>query len=204
MNRPEGMTVIGLTGQSGAGKSTASGIFKSCGIPVIDCDKISREVSTFPEFLKKVENAFPGYTDENGLKRREFGSLVFNDHEKLKIYGEIIFPMIRKELFKRLKSLKETGERIVILDAPTLFESGMDEICSAVVSVIAPLDIKIKRILERDGIPVELAQARLSSQFKEKFFYDRSDWVIVNGGDLSALRAQTEKIADEIRKRFDV
>lgn len=202
MDSTYGVTVVGLTGQSGAGKSTASGIFESLGIPVINCDDISRKVSEFPEFLSEVEKAFPGCTDENGLKRREFSALIFNDREKLGRYGEIIFPLIKKELFKEIKRLASCGEKVVILDAPTLFESGVDSICSAVVSVIAPLDIKIKRILERDGIPVELAQSRLSIQFDEKFFSERSDWVIVNDGDFSALRESVSKVAAAIAERF--
>ena len=200
---PSKISVIGLTGQSGAGKSTASAVFEKCGIPVIDCDKISHEVSEFSEFLIEFEKTFPGYTDENGLKRREFAALVFNDRDKMEKYEKIIFPLIKNEIFSHINELEASGEKLVILDAPTLFESGMDKICSAVVSVIAPLDIKIRRILERDGIPVELAQSRISSQNSEKWFYERSDWVIVNGGSFEDLEKKVEEIAEKIRERFD-
>lgn len=198
------IAIIGLTGQSGAGKSTASEIFRSLNIPVIDCDGISRKVSEFPEFLEDVEAAFPGYTDENGLKRREFGNLVFNDREKLRRYGEIIFPLIKKEIFKEIDTLEKSGEKLVILDAPTLFESGMSGVCEYIVSVIAPLDLKIKRILERDGIPVEFAQSRLSSQYSEKFFYDRSDAVLVNDGGVEEFTEKVTNLAKTLRERFDV
>ena len=79
----------------------------------------------------------------------------------------------------------------------------MDEICAAVASVIAPMEMKIKRILERDGVPVEFASSRLSSQFSEKFFYDRSDWVIVNDGDFEELCRKVGAVAKNIRERFN-
>lgn len=198
------ITVIGLTGQSGAGKSTVSGIIRSFGIPVIDCDKISHKVSDFPEFLSEMSEAFPECVDESGLMRKKLGTIVFNDHERLREYGRIIFPYIRSEIFRKIGEYEAKGEKLVVLDAPTLFESGMDSVCKAVISVVAPLDIKLKRVLERDGIPVEFAKSRLSSQFSEKYFFDRSDWVIENTGDLDSLSEKVTELVLKIRERFDV
>ena len=203
MKTLDGIAVIGLTGQSGAGKSTASKIFSDCGIPVIDCDVVARKISNLPEFLEKISLAFPGCVDDSGLLRRKLGNLVFNDRAKLREYGSIIFPYITAAIMKEITSLKDSGEKLVILDAPTLFESGMDSVCSEVISVVAPFDVKLRRILERDNIPVDFAQSRLSSQFSEKYFYDRSDAVIVNDGSLEDLEEKVMAIAADLKERFN-
>lgn len=203
MNTLEGITVIGLTGQSGAGKSTVSEIFSACGIPVIDCDKIAHRVSGFPDFLKDVSKVYPDCVDGSGLLRKKLGAVVFNDRAKLREYEKIIFPYITAEIFKEIRMLKQSGERLVILDAPTLFESGMDSVCTEIISVIAPFDVKLRRVLERDNIPVEFARSRLSSQISEKFFYDRSDTVIVNDSSLEVLTEKAKAIAGELKERFN-
>ena len=203
MKTLDGIAVIGLTGQSGAGKSAASKIFSACGIPVIDCDAVARRVSALPEFLEKISVAFPGCVDESGLLRRKLGSLVFNDREKLREYGNIIFPYITESIMSEIESLKIVGAKLVILDAPTLFESGMNSVCAEIISVIAPFDLKLRRVLERDNIPVEFAQSRLSSQFSEKYFYDRSDAVIVNDGSLEDLEEKVRAIAADLKERFN-
>ena len=203
MKTLDGIAVIGLTGQSGAGKSAASKIFSACGIPVIDCDAVARRVSNLPEFLEKISVAFPGCVDESGLLRKKLGAVVFNDRAKLREYEKIIFPYITAEIFKEIRTLKQSGKRLVILDAPTLFESGMDSVCTEIISVIAPFDVKLQRVLERDNIPVEFARSRLSSQISEKFFYDRSDTVIVNDSSIEVLTEKARTVAGELKERFN-
>lgn len=204
MNSFKNIAVIGLTGQSGAGKSTVSEMFKEAGVKVIDCDKISRDAAELPEFLKMAGEAFPDCVDENGLLRKKLGEIVFNSHEKLSIYCEIIFPFIAARILNEIRTLIAQGEKIVILDAPTLFESGMDSICKAVISVVAPFDVKLRRVLERDRISDDYARSRLSSQFSDEFFYERSDWIIVNDGGLLKLRESAAETLKNIRERFDV
>lgn len=204
MKTLDGVVLVGLTGQSGAGKSTASAYFRDYKIPVIDCDKVAHKVSEYPDFLADVSKVFPDCVDSGGLMRKKLGAVVFNDPKKLKAYGKIIFPYITAEIFKEIREIKGRGERLIILDAPTLFESGIDAVCGAVVSVVAPFDIKLTRVLSRDGIPVEFAKSRLSSQFSEKYFYDRSDYVIVNDGDMTDLRNKVISVAKELMERFDI
>lgn len=110
----------------------------------------------------------------------------------------MIFPYITHEIFVGIRMYKLSGKKVVVLDAPTLFESGLDSICQKIVSVIAPMDVKIKRILERDGIPVELVRSRLSSQNSEAFFREKSDYVIVNDSDLRELQIKACDIAGKI------
>lgn len=204
MNSFDGIVIIGLTGQSGAGKTTVSQMLRGLGFSVINCDEVSHTASALPEFLDEMRLIFPDCVDENGLIRQKLGMLVFNDHEKLGRYGKIIFPYITYLIFSELHSLDKKGEKVVILDAPTLFESGLEDICSAVISVIAPYDIKLERAMVRDGATEEFIKSRLQSQFGEDFFRSRSDFCIVNDGDISSLKEKVSAAADYIKGRFDV
>lgn len=204
MNTTEGIAIIGLTGQSGAGKSTAAEMLRARGFTFINCDDTARKAASIPEFLDEVSELFPSCVEKGTLKRQELATIVFNDPVLLKRYNSLIFPYITAEIFKDIRHLKQSGAKSVILDAPTLFESDIHFLCDAIISVIATLDLKIKRILERDGIPVELVTSRINAQYGEDFFRSRSDWVITNDGDMPALEAQIDALSAAIRERFDV
>lgn len=197
------ISVIGLTGQSGAGKSTVSAILRAEGLAVLDADAISKRVSAKESFLKEVKRFFPECVSDSGLDRRAAASIVFNSPEKMRLYESLIFPYITKMIFSEIKRLSDEGEKIVVLDAPTLFESGLDKICDMIISVVAPMDVKIRRILERDGIPLELVTSRLSSQKSEDFFELRSDYVIENSSDFNELERKAAFVAEKIKERFN-
>ncbi len=198
------IVLIGLTGQSGAGKSTVSAMIRTNGIAVINADKISHSVADKPELISEVGVIFPDCIENGSLMRRKLAGVVFNNHEKLFSYTSIIYPYITKAVFDEIYAVKQNGERVAILDAPTLFESGLDSICSSVISVIAPMEIKLARLLERDGIPAELINSRIKSQKSEDYFRNRSDYIIVNDSDFNALELKTEQAVKQIRKRFNV
>ncbi|MCD7803679.1 MAG: dephospho-CoA kinase [Oscillospiraceae bacterium] len=198
----DNIRVIGLTGQSGAGKSTVSGIFASYGFPTINADEISHDVASDPTFLEEVSELFLDCVTDTGLDRRKLAGIVFCDNEKLKIYTDIIFPYITREIFRRIEACKARDERLVLLDAPTLFESGLDDICSSVVSVIAPMELKIQRVLERDGIPVEMVKSRLGSQKSDDMFISKSQFTIVNNSDIDSLKEKTFSVIEELRRLY--
>ncbi len=199
-----GINVVGLTGQSGAGKSTVSEIMQSCGLSVVNADSVSHQVAAMPEFLSEVSKAFPTCVDASGLNRQKLASLVFNDKSLLKAYSAIIYPYIIRQIFKELEAFKNAGKSVVVLDAPTLFESGLSDICSAVVSVIAPMEAKISRILQRDGVPIELVKSRLNSQNSEDFFAKNSDFIINNCTNLDELRQKTLAVVNAVGEMFNV
>ena len=184
--------IVGLTGQTGAGKTTVSRCFREAGLAVIDCDLVAREVvEVGSPCLEEIRAAFgPEMLDENGaLRRREMARLVFGDPEKKRQYEAIIFPHITVALENRA---------VAVLDAPTLFESGADSMCRCIVSVVAPEELRVKRIVERDGIDRELALLRIRAQHEEAFFRGRSRFVIDNGGDLEALEQAARQTAEEL------
>ncbi len=199
----DNITIIGLTGQSGAGKSTVSAMIRANDLAVIDADKASHAVSEYPEFIEEVGKAFPDCVENGSLMRRRLAGIVFNDREKLNAYTSIIYPYITKRIFDEIFVLKQSGEKIIVLDAPTLFESDLDSLCKSVISVVAPMEIKLARLLERDGIPVELISSRLNSQKSEDYFKERSDYIIVNDSDFNSLEEKTEATVKSIRERFN-
>ncbi len=203
MSLSDNLHIIGLTGQSGAGKSTVSKILSENGLPVIDADAVSRDVSCDEHFLSEAAAVYPDCVNAFGLDRRRLASVVFNDRNKLKEYTAIIYPYITKRVFDKMLSLKNEGSSIIVLDAPTLFESGLNDICSLVVSVIAPMELKLKRILERDSIPVEAVYSRLSSQNTEQFFKSHSDYVINNSSDIAELESKVRNIIGRIKEQLD-
>lgn len=203
MNTFECINIIGLTGQSGAGKTTVSVLFAENGFAVIDADKVSREVAKFKPFLDEVAIYFPDCVSDSGLDRQKLAGIVFNDKAELDFYTSLIYPYITTAVFNIIKEYKNCGETLILLDAPTLFESGLDDICDAIVSVTAPLDMMIERIIERDGISRELAKSRLSSQHSAAWFIDRCDYNISNDGELSKLEASVNCVINDIKERFN-
>ena len=203
MNTFENVTIIGLTGQSGAGKTTVSKIFNENGFCVIDADAISRKVSTDKSFLGEVYELFPDCVSNEGLNRQKLAGIVFNNEKALDDYTSLIYPYITFEVFKLIKYYKTNGGKLILLDAPTLFESGLDVICNCIVSVTAPLELKIQRILARDGIPYEMVRSRLSSQNSESFFAMRSDYLISNDSTALDLTDKTHAVISSIKERFN-
>ncbi|MEG2813550.1 MAG: dephospho-CoA kinase [Oscillospiraceae bacterium] len=184
--------LIGLTGQTGAGKTLAGDFFKNYGFAVIDCDLVSRQVvndgsNCIVELVKEFSPAI--LNPDATLNRKELGKIVFADKIKLKRLDEIIFPYITRRISTSISAL-ELGYDVIILDAPTLFESGIDKMCDVIISVLAPEEIRLNRIISRDNISKEEAKARSSSQLSNDFYKEKSDFAIVNDGNISLFQKE--------------
>lgn len=187
---------IGLTGQSGSGKSTVSRIFAEKGFYVIDADKVSREVVERGQpALDEIANVFgEGYLEADGsLARRKLGSLVFGSREKLNNLESIIYPHIIRKINEHAR-----GHENVLVDAPTLFEAGCDKDCDIIIGVTADEDIRLARITERDGISAEEGRKRFSSQHDADFFRQRCDYIIENNGTAEELEKAVLAVTDRI------
>ena len=184
---------------SGAGKTTVSEVFNSCDFEVINCDKIAREVTEKgTACLKEIAEKFEGVLNPDGtLDRKKLGSIVFNDKEKLQLLNDTIYPFISYKVIKRIEN---TDNNYILLDAPTLFESGIDFICNGVVSVVCDKELSIKRIMARDNISEEAAKSRLSSQHDKSFYKERSSICIENNGAVDDLKIAAEKTARQIKR----
>lgn len=198
------MFVVGLTGQTGAGKSTVSRVLQESGMAVIDCDFLARiAVEPGTDCLRELTEAFGSEIlwPDGSLNRGAMAAIAFPDPEKLAQLNHITHKAILQLLQEEIDRLEQAGEKIAIVDAPTLFQAGADRFCHSVVSVIAPQVMRFARILARDGMTEEAAKKRLAAQEEDSFYTDRSEFVIVNDGSLAELTEKTEALAQMLWRK---
>lgn len=203
MSNFSGKKIIGLTGMSGAGKSTVCRLLQEKGWEIIDCDIISREVvEPNSPCLKEIADSFGEnfITESGNLDRRLMGAAIFSDSDKRMLLNSIIYPYISYTVIGRVAS---SERKYIVIDAPTLFESGIDDICDIIVSVVADREALALRIMKRDNITYDQAISRLSSQFDKNFYIEKSDFHIENDGDIDKLRFMTMEIAEKIERDND-
>ena len=202
MNSLEGIMVVGLTGQTGAGKSTVSRVFKENGFAVINADSIARiVVEKGSKCLDEISDFFGSgiLNDDRTLNRRALAKIVFTDRTKLDSLNTIIYPYITGEILRQIRAYSENGEKLILLDAPTLFESRADDFCEIIISVIASPDVRQERIIQRDGLTREQASERMSSQLNEDFFVSHSDYIIANNDSVDTVNAISREVSDKIK-----
>lgn len=199
MNNMQKNRIIGLTGQSGAGKSTVRAVFENNGFSVIDCDGVAREIAGKKAFLEEISERFGKklLNDDGSLNRAETAAMIYGDREKYSEYCGIIFPYITYYIMRKI----ENAAGDVLLDAPTLFEAGIDALCTNIISVVAETSLCAERISKRDGISPEKAKERLSSQHSADFFRDNSDYVIENNGSEKELCEKALALIGELKGR---
>ena len=205
MNSLNGVMVVGLTGQTGAGKSTVSKVFASNGFAIIDADQVARKVvEKGTKCLDEIAD-FYGNTvinKDGTLNRKALAAIVFSDKAKLETLNTITYPYITGEILKQIRYHSMKGEKLILLDAPTLFESRADDFCEIIISVLADADIREKRIISRDGLTHEQARKRMNSQLDESFFRSHSDYVIRNNGSIDVVNDISWEVSGKIRELF--
>ena len=195
--------VIGLTGQTGAGKSTVRKLLKAKGAAVIDADSVAHEVAdnSLSCLTDIVEHFSCMVLDEKGkLNRRALGRIVFSDRKKLALLNKIMFPYIVSAIKGQVTAYEQAGAQIIVIDGATLIESGCAKMCSVLVSVTADEETRLTRIIRRDGISKRDAVRRVSAQNPEEFYIKASDYVIKNNGTPGDLERAAEKVLDEIER----
>ena len=195
--------VIGLTGQTGAGKSTVRKLLKAKDAAVIDADFVAHEVAdnSLSCLTDIVEHFSCMVLDEKGkLNRRALGRIVFSDRKKLALLNKIMFPYIVSAIKGQVTAYEQAGAQIIVIDGATLIESGCAKMCSVLVSVTADEETRLTRIIHRDGISKRDAVRRVSAQNPEEFYIKASDYVIKNNGTPGDLERAAEKVLDEIER----
>lgn len=190
--------IIGITGNSGSGKTIISKILaEKINAKIIDADKIAKEMtSNKTEYLKEIIKIFgQEILEDDKLNRKKLAEIIYKNKIKKHQLNKLTYKYVAKEIQKEVFS--EAGKNVII-DAPLLFESGLNKICEINIAVIAKKSIKIERICKRDKIEIETAKARLAIQRKEKYYTRKADYVLENNGKIEEINL--EEICTKIGK----
>ena len=190
------MKIIGITGPTGAGKTTALSILEELGGAVIDCDAVYHELLSSDKALQsRLCQAFGDILDEkNQIDRKKLGAIVFHDPAKLALLNQIT----QEAICTKVQTLINYAGNVpaVAIDAIALLESPLRELCDTTVAVIAPQEIRVARIMARESISRDYAWSRVRAQKPDEYFIRRCEYVFVNDW------ASREEFADQIRKKL--
>lgn len=192
--------VVGITGGIASGKSAVSGILEKKGAYIIDADVVARDVvAPGSEGERLLKAAFPRAYEGGTLDRKVLREEVFSDKNKLNRLNGITHPLIRREIEKRIEN---APSEIVFLVVPLLFESGFDNLCDYIATVVSDEDKRIIRLKKRNNnITEELAQEIIRAQLSENERITRSDEVIVNNESLEKLEVRVNGFYEKIQCR---
>ena len=194
------MTIVGLTGGIGSGKSTVLQMFQELGTAIYIADTEAKKLmSSNKELIKEIKQLFgeQSYINKE-LNRSYIAEIVFNDKEKLKALNALVHPKVRKHFNQFIK--KSTAE-IVIYESAILFESGSNTMCDFIITVIASLENKINRIIKRDKVTKKQILKRMEHQVEDDFKIKNSNFVIENNR-LKDTKQQVEAIFNLIDKKL--
>ena len=188
--------VLGLTGGTGAGKTSALNAIRELGGEIIDCDAVYHEMLDHDQELRNTINAtFPGVFGPDGkLNRQKLGQEVFAKKERLDKLNAIVFRFLIPELERRMDSIPDG---LYAIDAINLIESGLDRLCDRTIAVTAPTELRVRRIMARDNITEQYARLRISAQKPDEFYRGKCDLELNNAADTP------EKFQREAKKFFE-
>lgn len=177
------MTVYGLTGKTGAGKSTVARYLKEKGFYVIDGDVIARQITDKGKPALRELCIFFGediLLPDGSLNRRELAKRAFANRESTEKLNAITHPKIYDECLEEIKRAQSLGFENAVIDAAALLESTCKGLCQRIIVVTSPAEIRLQRILERDDITVQEAERRMSAQREDEYYFSQADIIIRN------------------------
>ena len=184
--------IIGLTGGIGSGKTTIAKHIEALGIPVYIADEKAKIILELPETLKAIKLAFgPEVFEDEKLNKTKLSTLVFNNPKMLKLLNQIVHPAVKLDFENWLNANKE--HPIVVKEAAILFESGSYKDCDAIITVVAPLNSRIQRVIQRDMTDIDSVMTRINNQWTDEMRILKSNYIIENE-DINKACAQTENI----------
>lgn len=196
------MKIIGLTGGIGSGKSTVTDYLIARGFHVLDADKIAREI-VLPgsEMLIQLASVFGKaiIMPDGSLDRKKLGAIVFSDAEKKETLDGLMHTRILELIHDRILQYREESvHKVIFIDAPLLFETGLDKSVSETWVIDVDEETRIKRIMERDGLKKEDIAMRISNQMTRDEKNMRADVILDNTGDQETLYQQIEQLLQKI------
>ena len=176
------MVILGITGPTGAGKTTALRVVEQLGGAVIDCDAVYHELLESDIALQsKLEELFGPLRGEDGaIDRKKLGTIVFGDPEKLELLNTVAQRATVERTRELLEEYRNRGRELVAVDAIALLESGLKDLCQATVAVLAPPEVRVERIMAREGISEDYAWARVRAQKPDEYFISGCDYTLWN------------------------
>lgn len=184
--------IIGLTGGIGSGKTSIAKHIKSLGIPVYIADDEAKKILLLPETIISLKLVFGNVVfDDEKLDKEKLSKIVFNNPQNLEQLNKIIHPAVKIDFDNWLKFNKK--KPIVVKESAILFESGSYKDCDIIITIVVPLETRIKRVIDRDGVNSEAVLSRINNQWTDEMRIEKSDYVIENE-DIKIACAQTENI----------
>ncbi len=171
--------IIGITGGTGCGKTTALQAIEQLGGMVIDCDKVYHDlVRTDTAMLRAIEDRFPGTVKDGALDRNALADIVFSDRQALTDLNGITHGAVKNKVLEML----ETKPGLAAVDAIGLFEGELHTLCDVTVAVTAPEEVRVQRLMERDNITAHQANMRIQAQKSQAYFAQKCDYILENTG----------------------
>ena len=188
--------IVGLTGGIGSGKTTIAKHINSLGIPVYIADDAAKKILLLPEILNALKLVFGDTVFEDGmLNKNKLSKIVFNNPEMLKQLNQIVHPAVKIDFDNWLTLNK--NQPLVVKEAAILFESGGYKDCDVIITIVAPINERIQRVMARENTNSEAVLSRMNNQWTDEMRMEKSDYVIENKELIKAC-AQTEKILKNI------
>lgn len=193
------MKILGITGPTGAGKTTALNVLTSLGACILDADAVYHDLLEQSRALREaLTGRFGDICDETGkIDRKKLGGVVFTDPAALADLNGITHRFMEAELDRRLREAEQEGRPAAAIDAIALLESGFGTKCDATVAVVAPAELRVRRIMARDGISEQYARLRISAQKPDEYYRGKCDCELNNGAETA------EAFQQEAREFFE-
>lgn len=196
------MKVIGITGPTGAGKTTALNALKDLGGRVVDCDAVYHDLLVSNEPMRQELRTRFGadvFLTDGALDRKALGAIVFEDQQALDDLNAITHKYVGIAVDEFIEQAQRAGVAAVAIDAIALIESGIANRCHCTVAVTAPDEVRVRRIMAREGISEEYARLRVNAQKKEEWFRANCTYVLVNDcADAAAFQVRARTLFEQI------
>jgi dephospho-CoA kinase len=180
------MMKVGLTGGIGTGKSVAARIFSELQVPVYSADTEAKKAYADPAVLQKLKQSFGGEVfDNNTISLKKLAQVVFSDKVRLIELNSIIHPFLLNDFEKWLESLAEVP--YIIMESAILYETSYYEMFDKMITVSAPVELCMERVMKRDGVSREEVQKRMQNQVADEIKTSKADFVIINDGNTMIL-----------------
>ena len=197
----ENLKIIGITGGTGCGKTTALNVLADMGALILDCDRVYHELlASSKPLLDDLDVAFPGSVQDGKVDTKALGKIVFSDDDELLKLNKITHKHIMEETQRRLMMHAMNGCQIAARDAIELISSGMGDICCTTLAVLADKELRAQRIMARDGVSRDYAILRIEAQHPDSYFIENCDHVLYNNADPESFRLQCGQLFKEVLK----